>query len=129
MSKAQVDEARVITTAVRDDAKIARAHRVGGREAQEALRRGKGAHVFDEAADLADLERKVWTKGTHPGKLPGTGHRSDFDRFVWQSSTSIGWRIQVGKVDRPHFWVEIKGNLNKAGDWVYHLVPRGGPAT
>jgi len=61
--------------------------------------------------------------------LPGGGQRGEWDRFQWQSPTPIGRRVQQGKPDLPLSWVEIKGKLNKAGDWIYHLVPRTGPAS
>jgi hypothetical protein len=125
--KAAMAEARAITKAIRDDAKIARAHKLSGSEAQKALRKGDGAHVFDDAADLAALEQKVWTEGQHLGRVPGGGQRGEWDRFVWQSPTPIGRRIQTGKPDLPLTWVEIKGKIVN-GDWVYHLVPRPRPA-
>jgi hypothetical protein len=122
-------EGRAVTKAIRDDAKIARAHKITGSEAQRALRKGDGAHVFDETADLAALESKVWTEGQHVGRLPGGSQRGEWDRFQWHSPTPIGRRVQQAKPDLPLSWVEIKGKLNKAGDWIYHLVPRTGPAS
>lgn len=120
-------EARAITRAVRDDAKTTRAHKLGGSQAQRELRRGDGAHVFDDAADLAALVYKVWTEGRRLGRVPGGGQRAKWDRFVWQSPTPVGRRVQTGKPDVPLTWVEIKGEV-VGGDWVYHLVPRARPA-
>ena len=118
-----------VTQAVRADAKTARADRLGGREVRDAWADQKGAHVFDDSVDLDALEHAVWTRGQYAGRVPGGDHRSDFDRSVWESPTPVGRRVQPGRPDQPLYWVEIKGKLNKAGEWRYHLVPRGSPAT
>lgn len=122
----QAKHVRIIRI-VRDDAKIARAHKSAGSEAQRELRKGRGAHVFNDDVDLDYLEQQVWTVGHNVGSVGGTSQRAGWDRFVWESPTPIGRRIQTGKPDQPLLWAEIKGKLNSSGDWVYHLVPRPRP--
>ncbi len=114
--------------AVHDHAKTARAHTIGGSAAQHELRRGRGAHVFDDGIDLDLLEMRVWTDGQWVGPVSGPKQRADWDRFIWRSPTPIGRRVQRGKPDLLLRWVEIKGKVNQAGEWVYHLVPRPRPA-
>jgi hypothetical protein len=77
--------------------------------------------------DLKILEHQVFCEGKYLGQV-GRGQRADWDRFVWESPTPIGRRIQTGKPDLLLYWVEIKGRIDQ-GDWVYHLVPRPRPAT
>ena len=101
-------------------------HTIRGKQVIKRLTQGLEAHVFDDGVDLGVLEQEVWTKGTYQGRV-GTGHRAEFDRFVWRSPIPIGRRIQAGKPDLPLYWVEIKGKMVK-GKWVYHLVPRLKPA-
>lgn len=57
----------------------------------------------------------------------GGGQRASWDRLVWRSPSAIGCRVQHGRPDAPLHWVEIKGKVNAAGDWIYHLVPRTRP--
>lgn len=111
---------------VRDDAYTRSRHTLGGSAVAKDLARGREAHVFEPDVDLDLLEHKVWTEGTHQGRV-GAGSRAWFDRFLWRSPTPIGRRVQVGKPDLPLHWVEIKGRMN-AGAWVYHLAPRTRPA-
>jgi hypothetical protein len=116
-----------IQRAIHDGAKIARAHRLSGSEAQRELRKGRSAHVFNDDVDIDTLENAVWRYGVFMGSLGNIGQRGTWDRFVWRSPTVIGRRVQHGKADVPLFWVEVKGKQNAAGDWVYHLVPRTRP--
>ena len=118
----------MIHRAVRDDAKTNRAHRLAGSEAKRELRQGRAAHVFNDAVDLRLLESCVWRYGVYIAGLNPQGQRALWDRFAWRSPSPIGRRIQRGKADVDLFWIEIKGKLNAAGEWVYHLVPRTRPA-
>lgn len=111
-----------VVGAVRDDAYTASRHMADGRQAVRDLARGREAHVFNEGVDLAALEQRVWTEGTYQGEVRG------WDRFTWTSETPIGTRIQAGRADVPLHTVEIKGRVEANGTWVYHLVPRTGPA-
>lgn len=111
--------------AVRDDAYTTSKHTTRGKQVQRHLAQGREAHVFDDGIDLRELEEKVWTQGAYLGRI-GNVSQALFDRFVWQSPTPIGRRIQVGRPDLPLTWVEIKGKIVK-GVWVYHLVPRRRP--
>src|SRR5476651_1257859 len=92
----------------RDDAYTLSKHTIGGSQASKDARRGRAIHVFYEPADLDFLENQVWSQGTYVGQV-GDGSRSSFDRFVWQSQTPVGLRIEHGKPDQDLTWVEIKG--------------------
>jgi hypothetical protein len=112
--------------AVHDVAQTVGKHTRTGQEVIRDLSRGKEAHVFEDDADLVELERKVWTEGGWHGKASGQSHRVAHDRFLWRSAVPIGRRIQAGRPDVPLSWVEVKGKITK-GVWLYHLAPRSRP--
>lgn len=111
--------------AIHDTVATRAKHTRSGKQVMKSLAKGVEAHVFDDGVDLGVLEARVWAEGTYLGKV-GTGQRTDFERFVWQSPVPIGRRIQTGTDDLPLNWVEIKGKIDK-GVWVYHLTPRRKP--
>lgn len=113
--------------AVHDWNKTRRAHTRAGSEAQKLLRIGKSAHIFHDGIDLSQLEQQAWLGGSYQGRV-GQGQRSIWERFLWQSPTPIGMRIQNGKPDVALSCVEIKGKLKNAL-WIYHLVPRARAAS
>jgi hypothetical protein len=113
--------------AVHDLAQTISKHTRTGREAIKDLSRGREAHIFNDDADLAELERKVWAEGSWYGKATGQPQRVAYDRFIWRAPAPIGRRIQTGRPDVPLSWVEVKGKIVK-GAWLYHLVPRPRPA-
>lgn len=105
---------------------VSRHARTGQRVVADQAR-GREAHVFGDGVDLTELERQVWTQDVYQGVV-GAGERATFDRFVWESPTPIGVRLQEGRPEIPLRWVEIKGKL-VGGTWVYHLTPRARPAS
>ena len=68
--------------------------------------------MFDDGIDLRELEERVWTEGAYLGRI-GNVSQALHDRFVWQSPTPIGRRLQRGRPDLPLTWVEIKGKIVK----------------
>jgi len=109
--------------AVRDAAYTTSRHTIDGAQVVRDLKRGREAHIFNDGADLDQLERLVLTQGIAKGNIRG------FDRFVYVSDTPIGRRIQAGRDDIPLYVIELKGKMLDNGKWVYHIVPRTRPAT
>lgn len=107
-----------VVSATFDEAYTLKRHTAAGSAVMKALAKGDEAHIFNDGTDLADLANKVWTEGEYAGNIRG------WDRFVWNSPTPIGMRVQAGRASVPLSWVEIK--VNSGG--LYHLVPRTGPA-
>jgi RHS repeat-associated protein len=106
---------------VHDIAYTRSTHTLGGAQAQRELARGKGIHVFNEDLNLAQLEARVWSQGRLVGNTGGELHRVKFMRFVLESETPVGTRIQRGRPDVPLRLTEIKVDT-RTGD--YHMVPR-----
>jgi hypothetical protein len=99
-------------------------HTIRGQQVQRDLARGREAHIFNEGVDLAALEQRVWEQGRSMGQV-GQGQRGTWQRFIWESPSPIGRRIQNGRSDVPLRFVEIKYNPSTG---LYHLVPRARPA-
>ncbi len=103
--------------AVRDDSYTLSRHTINGIQVQRDLRKSKEAHIFNENESLSSLEQNVWVFGIYQGMVRG------WHRWTYNSPTSIGRRIQVGKSELELYTVEIKGRF-RDDIFEYHLVPR-----
>lgn len=88
-------------------------------QVQRLLRRGRSAHVFNNAAIMKKVTQAIVEKGEFTGLIRG------YERYGLYFAESIGYRINLEDgLSTPLFYGEVKIDAENR----YHVIPRTRPS-
>lgn len=94
-------------------------HISGTLQAQRLLKRGRSAHVFNNAATMESVAQAIIERGELTGVIRG------YERYGLFFADSIGYRISPDDdSSTPLFYGEVKIDAENR----YHVIPRTRPS-